>query len=224
MSEKKKGLCITIVSLVLFNILMFLIKFADVKEVEPYGKIGLYGFNNTYRHDYNKTLDIVSDVLLYLTIGIFVASVCYFIYQVIKFKSLKKVDYRLYVYFIIGIFVVITYIVFDFILKINNRPNVIDGELEGSFPSTHVLLATYLLLPLTTFFFKEGREQDTKKIDLDTVVTTIAFVIIGAMFILRLWSGMHWMTDCIGGVLLGVFYFGLYYFITSYIKDKKSLE
>lgn len=223
MSETKKGLCITIVSLVLFNILMILLCFVNVKEVEPFGKIGLYGFNNTYRHDYNKTLDIISDVLLYLSIAAFVAAVVYFAYGLIKNKF-KKVDYRLLVYFIITVCVVITYLIFDHVVKLNNRPNIIDGELEGSFPSTHVLMATYLLLPLTTLFFKEGREKDTKKIDLDTIVTTIAFVIIGAMFVLRLWSGMHWMTDCIGGVLLGVFYFGFYYFITSFIKEKKSLE
>ena len=222
MSETKKGLCISIVSLVLFNILMILLLCVDVKDT-PYGKIGLYGFNNNYRRELNKTLDVISDVLLYLSIAIFVAAAVYFIYQLIKNKF-KSVDYRLLVYFIIAVCVVITYLVFDYGIKLNNRPNLIDGELEGSFPSTHVLLSTYFLLPLTTLFFKEDREVNTKKIDLDTIVTTIAFIIIGAMFILRLWSGMHWMTDCIGGVLLGVFYFGLYYFITSLIKSKKSLE
>ena len=223
MSETKKGLCICIVSITLFIILMILLKTVNVKEVEGIGKIGLYGFNNTYKHDLNKTLDIISDVLLYISIAAFLASAVYFMYKLIKNKF-KQVDYRLLVYFIIAVCVVITYLVFDHVIKLNNRPNIIDGELEGSFPSTHVLLATYFLLPLTTLFFKEGREKDTKKIDIDTIITTIAFAIIGAMFVLRLWSGMHWMTDCIGGVLLGAFYFGLYYFITSFIKSKKSLE
>ena len=159
----------------------------------------------------------------YLSIGVFLAVVVYFSYQIIKYKF-KKVDYKLLTYFIMMVLVVLTYLVFDYVVKLNYRPNLIDGKLEGSFPSTHVFLTTAILLPVTTFFFKENREEDTKKIDLDTIVTVIAFVIIGAMFVLRFWSGMHWMTDCIGGLILGVFYFGLYYFVTSYIKSKKSLE
>ena len=56
------------------------------------------------------------------------------------------------------------------------------------------------------------------------IISLIAFLIVGAMVVLRFWCGDHWLTDSIGGLILGVFAFGLYYFITSYIKDKKSLE
>lgn len=213
MSEAKKGLIISIVTLILFNILIILLKFVDVKEV------GLYGFNNTYLHEYSKALDIISDVLLYLSFAAFVAVVVYFIYKLIK---TKKPDYRLIVYFLVMVVVVLTYLVFEFFVKVNGRPY---DPADSSFPSTHVLLTTYILLPITTLFFKKNREKEVKeKIDLETIIALIAFIIIGAEFILRFWSGMHWLTDCIAALLLGVFYFGVYYFTISMIKSKKSQE
>ena len=215
MSESKKGLIISIVTLVLFNILIILLKFVDVKEV------GLSGFNNTYLHEYNKALDIISDILLYLSIGAFVAVVVYFIYKLIKNKG-KNVDYRLIVYFLGMVIVVITYLVFEFFVKVNGRPY---EPSESSFPSTHILLTTYILLPITTLFFKKDRDKETKeKFDLETGISLIAFIIIGVEVILRFWSGMHWITDCLGGLILGVFYFGVYYFVISLIKEKKSQE
>ena len=215
MSESKKGLIISIVTLVLFNILIILLKFVDVKEV------GLSGFNNTYLHEYNKALDIISDILLYLSIGAFVAVVVYFIYKLIKNKG-KNVDYILIVYFLCMVIVVITYLVFEFFVKVNGRPY---EPSESSFPSTHILLTTYILLPITTLFFKKDRDKETKeKFDLETGISLIAFIIIGVEVILRFWSGMHWITDCLGGLILGVFYFGVYYFVISLIKDKKSQE
>ncbi|MBP5445901.1 MAG: phosphatase PAP2 family protein [Acholeplasmatales bacterium] len=219
MSEKKKGLCISIVSLSLFIIMLILLLFVDKSD-----EVGLSGFNKLYSHDYNKALDIISDILFYIVILIFVASIIFFIYKLIKVKDVKKVDYRFYIYYLVAFLAVLIWILFDFVIKINNRPNVIDGQVESSFPSTHVFLTTYILLPLTTFFFKKDRERNPEKIDLDTIITVIAFVVIGAEFVLRFWSGMHWLTDCICGLLLGVFLFGLYYFLISLIKDKKSLD
>ena len=212
MSETKKGLCITIVSFVLFIILVILLKTVDVKEV------GLSGLNNLYLHEYNKALDIVSDVLLYLSFLAFLAVAVYFLYKLIKTKT---VDYRFLVYFLVMVVVVILYLVFDHLIKINGRPY--EPE-EASFPSTHVLLATYILLPITTFFFRKNREEVDQKIDKETVISLIAFIIIGVMVVLRFWSGDHWLTDSIGGLILGVFAFGLFYFLSSLIKDKKSLE
>ena len=215
MSETKKGICISVISLVLFNVLICLLEFVDVQEV------GLYGLNHTYLKEYNKAVDIISDVLFYIVIAFGVFLVGFTIYKLIK----REANYKFYAFFIVLAFVVLTFIIFEFCVTINTRPYPIDGKIESSFPSTHVFITTYIMLASPYMFLKmEGNKglEKQNKLGFEEIVTIIMLVVILLMTILRLYSGMHWLTDCIGGLILGVFYYGVYYLIISIIKNKKS--
>lgn len=219
MKEMKKGLIISIICFISFIILTILLKCVDVDEV------GLYGLNKIYRYDYNKTLDIISDILFYIVLAFNIFLVGFVIYKMIKKK--EKIDYKFLIYVSILSLGIILWLLFDYVIKINYRPNVIDGKIESSYPSTHIFLTTYIMLSSPYIFLKmEGKKglENQNKLGFEEILTIIFLVIILAQTVLRLYSGMHWLTDCIGGLLLGGTLFGLYYFIISLIKNKKSLE
>ena len=219
MSEMKKGLCITIISFTLFIVLFILLKTVDVKEV------GLYGLNHTYYHEYNKVLDIISDVIFYIVLAFNIFLIGFVIYKMVKKK--EKIDYKFLVYVLVLSLGIIIWLLFDYVFKINNRPNIIDGKVEASFPSTHVLLTTYIMLSSPYIFLKmDGKKglENQNKLGFEEIITIIFMAIMLVMVILRLYSGMHWLTDCVAGLLLGIFLFGIYYLIISIIKSKESLE
>ena len=222
MSELKKSILITTISFVAFIILIILLKTVDVKDIYDAKEVGLAGFNKTYYKPYNKTIDIISDIIFYLVIAFNVFLIVLAAMKMAKAKSIK-IDAKFFIYFGLLALAIVLWLVFDKVLEINTRPNIIDGKIEGSFPSTHVFVTTYIMLASPYLFLKmEG--NDSNKLDLEGVITIIFMVIMCAMVLLRLYAGVHWITDCIGGVLLGIFLYGLFYLITNIIKSKKSQE
>ena len=222
MSELKKSILITSISFIAFIVLIILLKTVDVKDLYDAKEIGLAGLNKTYYKPYNKTVDLISDIIFYLVIAFNVFLIILAAINMAKVKSIK-IDAKFYIYFGILALAIILWLVFDKVLEINTRPNIVDGKIEGSFPSTHVFVTTYIMLASPYLFLKmEGNESS--KLDLEGVITIIFIVLICAMVALRLYAGVHWITDCIGGVLLGIFLYGLFYLFTNIIKNKKSQE
>lgn len=157
----------------------------------------------------------VSEVmgLLVLTAPLFFAVLA--LYQWIKRKSLLKIDLDLWILFTVYAITIAFYALFE-IVVINYRPILIDGLIEASYPSSHTLLAT--VIGGTAFLEAKKRIKHAWiKIPLMVLLSFLAI----AIPILRLLSGVHWLTDIIAGILLGASILFLYHgILSSFVKEK----
>lgn len=122
--------------------------------------------------------------------------------QLIKRKSVLKVDgdiLWLGAYYIVVIF---GYLIFEMI-PVNYRPILINGHLEASYPSSTTLLVLCVMLSLL-FQAKCRIKSEAAK----QAVCLLAGVFSVLMVVGRLVAGVHWFSDIFGGVLLS---FGLFY-------------
>ncbi len=195
-------------SLSLFVLLLILVLVVDVTTIPFNGKIGLTSLNKIFYYvldfDTRLMIDSISDIFMYASILGVVVIAGLGAYQLFKNKSIKKVDSKI---ILLGCFIVIAgiiWVLFDNIIVINYRPFNYEGKLEGSFPSTHVMLVTFVYLASLKFFNFDNKPKYFKYILYGSSIFVIIFT--GACRILSL---MHWFTDVLGGVLIGLtLYFG----------------
>lgn len=98
------------------------------------------------------------------------------------------------------------YLLFEEV-AINYRPVLIDGNLEASYPSSTTMLALCVLPTAMMQLKSRIRHIAVRRAVLVTLGALTAFMVVG-----RLISGVHWLTDIIGGVLLSVGLVMLYAF------------
>ncbi len=196
----------SIVCFLMFILLILLLKTVDVSAIGPQGSlVGLSNLNKTVFDAIgsNEFWYNLTEIFGYLSILVAVGFGCLGLYQLIKRKSLKKVDKNLYALLGIYILVGITYILFEKVI-INFRP-ILNEELEASFPSSHTLL---VLCILGTGIIESDYLIKDKKINL--TVKIIAFAIMLLTIVGRMLSGVHWFTDILGGIFISASFISLY--------------
>lgn len=211
----KKNGKITLFSGVIFNSLFivwtFLITTVDVKSVGVNGTDIGFATINTWFHNLigvNMTLYTITDWLGLVPVFICMIFGVVGLIQLIKRKSLLKVDFDIVVLGVYYVFVVFAYLLFEMI-PINYRPILINGFMEASYPSSTTLL---VLSVMPTLVFQVQRRTKNEKIKLIINIVTVEFSLF--MVIGRLVSGVHWVTDIIGSCLLSA---GLFYIYKSIV-------
>lgn len=124
--------------------------------------------------------------------------------QWLRRKSLRKVDFDLLLLGAYYALVVGAYLLFE-MHPVNERPVLIDGAAEASYPSSTTLL---VLSVMPTLVFQLGRRMKAGTFRRSIGFLTILFSLFMALG--RLISGVHWLTDIVGAVLLSAGLFGLY--------------
>ena len=108
----------------------------------------------------------------------------------------------------------VVYVVFEKVV-INYRPILIDGELEASYPSSHTLLA--LCIGISSIIVSKNYVSDKYR----KITNIVTIVLLLGVFVGRIVSGVHWISDIVGGVLISLTL--LMYFYTLYdIRFKKK--
>lgn len=207
-----------IILLSLFLLLIFLVLFVDVRYDEVSNQnIGLYFLNQLFRiNEYNKTYDLYSDYFLYISL-LFVGVVGIVgLGQLVKNKKWRFVDYRIKLFGLMLLIMTVIWIIFDKILIINYRPIKIENEIESSFPSTHLMVVTFVYLSICSFI---DLKDKSKSLKIAVLISIIITILITASY--RILSGVHWFTDIIGGVLIGILLFLVYIKLIIYVKLKK---
>ena len=136
--------------------------------------------------------------------------------QLVKRKSLLKVDGDILLLGGYYVVVMCCYLIFEKI-PFNYRPILIEGRMEVSYPSSTTLL---VLCVMPTLVFQLRRRVERATIQNGVTVAVMVFSV--AMVFGRLVSGVHWLTDIIGGVLLSAGLFELYRGIVLCREEKRE--
>ena len=124
--------------------------------------------------------------------------------QLVKRKSLLKVDSDILILGIYYVVVVFCYLVFEMI-PINYRPILIEGIMEASYPSSTTLLVLCVMPTLMEQMNRRVKNGTVNKVIGILVISFSVFMVLG-----RLISGVHWFTDIVGSVFLSVGLFFIY--------------
>ncbi|MBE6936490.1 MAG: phosphatase PAP2 family protein [Ruminococcaceae bacterium] len=124
--------------------------------------------------------------------------------QWIQRKDFMKVDYDLLVLGGFYIVVIAVYILFE-VFVVNYRPVLINGVLEGSYPSSTTMLVMCVMPTAMMQFRVRIHNKIAKRLILSFMAAFVLFMVIG-----RLLSGVHWFTDIVGGALLSAGLVGMY--------------
>ena len=207
-----------IVLLIAFVLWTFLILFVDVQAVGPNSSmVGFASFNTRFYQltGVHMTLYTVTDWLGLVPIAVCLGFGCLGLYQLIKRRSLFKVDTDILLLGGYYILVIFGYLFFEMV-PINYRPILIDGFLEPSYPSSTTLL---VLSVMPTLAFQVKRRCDNLMVKQIIMILAILFSVF--MVIGRLVSGLHWATDIIGSILLSIGLFKLYHGIIT-VTDMRN--
>ena len=213
---KKKNIIISIVLIILSVLFTALVKNVDVKPIGPNeSMVGFADINKLFHNliGSNMTIYKVTEVLGYIPIAMALVYVFIGLKQLIKRKSLLKVDKEIYVLALFYVLVVGVYVFFEKFV-INYRPILIDGLLEASYPSSRTLMSICLCgssIIINKKLFKN------KLGDIENILSVILILLI---VVGRIISGVHWFTDILGGIIISSALLVIFYSIISSIKPK----
>ena len=216
MDKKNRRLFFVGVSLlaafVLWTVFVCLI---DVRAIGPRESSVGFATLNGYVHSLtgvNMYLYVITDWLGLVPIGVAFGFAVLGLVQWIKRKRLLKVDRSILTLGGFYIVVMAVYILFE-IVVINYRPTLINGYLEASYPSSTTMLVM-CVMPTARMQFSTRIKNDLfRRCVMFTITVFIAFMVIG-----RLVSGVHWITDIIGGALLSTAVVLMYYSIGNIVS------
>ena len=200
MKKAKIYTAVAAISALLFVAVAILVKTVDVSAIGPLGSsIGLSSINGKIRDaiGYSESLYTFAELLGYISLSVVGGFAVYGAIQLIKFKSFKKMDKSLWLLGGFYVAVIAAYALFE-IIVINERPVLMDGELEASFPSTHTMLAICIMATAAHQLFV----RLTNKVARMVSVAVCAFIAASTVAC-RLLSGVHWFTDIIAGIFIG---------------------
>ena len=195
-----------------FLLWTLLITRVDVQAVGPKGTaVGFAAFNLWFHNltGVHLTLYTITDWLGLVPIAVCLCFAALGAVQLVKRRSLFKVDPDIILLGVYYILVIFCYLFFEMV-PINYRPILINGVLEASYPSSTTLLVLSVM-PTLKFQIDRRIEKPYAR----NVTTVFVFAFSMFMVIGRLTAGVHWATDIIGAVLLSFGLFRLYQYFAQ---------
>lgn len=196
----KRDVLAAVILLLGFFLLVLLLLTVDVRPIGPYGSsVGLASINSAIHRaiGVHPTWYSVTD---WLGLSVFVPALVFAgmgFFQLLRTRSLRGVDSSLLVLGASYLVVLLLYVLFELVV-INHRPVLIEGNLEASFPSSHVMVVLCVMGTACVQLRRYVAHAMLGKCLQGAAMLVVAITVLG-----RLYSGVHWFTDIVGGVLLG---------------------
>ena len=171
----------------------------DVQPIGPWGsEVGFAALNGFFHGitGVNWFLYHLTDWLSLIPLGIVAGFGFLGLMQWIGRKKLCLVDRDLLALGGFYILVMLAYLLFE-VWEINYRPVLIEGVLETSYPSSTTMLMLCVMPTAAMQLQSRIKNNTVKRWVLAGIFCFTAFMVLG-----RILSGVHWITDIIGGALL----------------------
>lgn len=190
----------------------------DVQAIGPNGSSVGFSTLNGFVHnltDVHWTLYVITDWLGLIPVGFMLGFALLGLVQWIKRKRILRVDRSILVLGGFYILVIAAYIFFELIV-VNYRPVLINGFLEASYPSSTTLLVLTVMPTGRTQLKNRIRNSALNRSVETAIICFIIFMVVG-----RLLSGVHWVTDIIGGILLSAGLVMMYNAVLQFECEKR---
>jgi len=215
MNKKKRNFFISTILILLAVVFTILVKVVDVKQVGVnetsigFVTLNQFVFKTT---GVNMIWYHITDWLGLMPIFMAMVYSLLGLVQLIKRKSLFKVDKEI---IILGLFYVVVISIYIFFEKVivNYRPILMNGFLEASYPSSHTLMTICLCGSSIIVNKKMFNNKITK------LMNMLSLIIIFITVIGRLISGVHWFTDIVGGIFISIALLMTLYSLVDVIRN-----
>ena len=207
----KRLIIIGVILVVAFAIWTKLVQTVDVQSVCQNGTdVGFATFNNMFHKltGVHMSIYIITDWLGLVPVFVCMVFAVIGSVQLVKRRSLFKIDYDIIFLGIYYVVVIFFYLSFEELI-INYRPILIEGRMEASYPSSTTLL---VLSVMPTLVFQVNRR--IKSIIVRKAIFFLTILFTTFMVTGRLISGVHWFTDIVGSVIISA---GLYFVYKGFV-------
>ena len=197
--KQQRNFCIALCALASFALWTVLVRTVDVRAIGPRGSsVGFSTINASVHRltGVHMSLYHITDWLGLVPVFVGFGFAILGLIQWIKRKNLFKVDFSILALGVFYVAVIAVYLFFEEYV-INYRPILINGILEASYPSSTTVLVT-CVMPTAAMQL----DQRIKNGRLRRVIKVAIFAFVIFMVVGRLLSGVHWITDIIGGALV----------------------
>ena len=217
---RRKELLAGIMLLAAFALWTVLIRHIDVQNAGPNGTEIGFATINVWFHQLTGVHMLIYTITDWLGLVPIIICMCFGvlgIVQLVKRRSLLKVDTDILLLGAYYVVVILGYLLFEMV-PINYRPILINGNLEASYPSSTTLLVLSVMPTLKYQADRRIENPMTRKAIVLFVIVFSSFMVIG-----RLISGVHWATDIIGSVFLSSGLFMVYRSMAEYTGYRKNM-
>lgn len=194
----KTGIYRTALLLLAFFLFTMAVINVDVQPIGPENsRVGFADINGAVQSafPYSEFFYQLTTYLGYLALLAVLGYGVLGILQLIKHRSLKRVDKQLMALGAFFVLMLLCYAVFEK-LPVNYRPVILEEGLEASYPSSHTMLA---LCVFGAMMVPYPQLIPAEKL---TLVRIAAGTLMVISVVGRLLSGVHWLTDIVGAMLL----------------------
>ena len=196
---EKRSFGIALGLLAAFALWTAAISLIDVQAIGPRESRVGFATLNSFVHDFigvHMSLYIITDWLGLVPLCVVFGFAFLGLAQWMKRKRLWKVDHQILALGGFYIVVLAAYVFFERYV-VNYRPVLIEGVLEASYPSSTTLLVLCVMPTAVMQLNARIKNGVLKRCVASAMNAYTLFMVAG-----RLISGVHWVTDIIGGALL----------------------